>query len=295
MTSDAYSHFGTVAIVGKPNAGKSTLFNRLLGASVSVVTRKAQTTQSRVIGVVHDKPYQYVMFDTPGVKTRIKHRHLGHLNRVAKQSTYEADCALFLVSGQSWNEDDEEALGLLEDFKGPVIGVVNKMDHLSDQASINRVVDHLREKRDFHQIITISARHGTHVDVLKHELRSLIPKAYALYSEDQMTTHTEAFLCTEILRAKILEHCHEEIPYVSVVTLDLFEHQPKWLAMHAVIWVKSASQKPVIIGKQGALLKRIGMAAREQMQKLLKTKVVLKTWVKVGDPELEDLSGEVDF
>ena len=217
------------------------------------------------------------------------------MNKLAKQATYEADAALFMVAGSSWQEDDDEALSVLQDYDGPVIAVINKIDRLPAGKSHEAIAQKLLERYPFTKVITLSAKTGAHCAVLAQEIQALLPESSALYSTDQITTHTESFMSTEILRAKILEYLHEEIPYVCTITLDKFEQKEQWTEIHAVIWVRNASQKPVVIGKKGAMLKRIGIEARQAMESLLSKKVVLKTWVKVGVAPEEEGSEDISF
>ena len=280
------NRFGYCAIIGRPNAGKSTTFNALLGHSISIVTRKAQTTQTEVMGVVTDLPYQYVMLDTPGVQCRLKRRT--KLNRVAVKTVVEADLAIFMVSGSQWTEDDQAALRILSDFEGPVIGCVNKLDKLRQRPDLlDKTIDRLRDAYDFHEIITISARESQHVDILHQEICALLPAGEAGYPIETVTSHSDHFIIQEMVRAKVLELLHEEIPYDISVTIDLIKEVDAKQHIYVTLWVKSATQKGVVIGKGGQKLKQIGSQARQLIERHLQAPVVLKTWVKVGTPSAD--------
>lgn len=275
--------FGYCAIIGRPNVGKSTIFNALLGHSVSIVTRKAQTTQTEIMGVVTEPPYQYVMLDTPGVQCRLKRRT--KLNRVAAKSIFEADVALFVVAGSQWNDDDAAALQILQDFDGPVIACVNKLDKLSNMPEkLTRSVHDLQARYSFEKVITLSALRGLHIDLLQQEICSYLPAGDGQYAIDTVTKHDEKFLIQEMVRAKLLEFLHEEIPYNLSVTVDLIKEVKNIRHIYVTIWVSSSTQKAVVIGKGGSKLKKIGQQARLMMEKKFQQSVFLKSWVKVGEP-----------
>jgi GTP-binding protein Era len=279
------NRYGYCAIIGRPNVGKSTTFNALLGHSISVVTRKAQTTQTEIMGVVTDIPCQYVMLDTPGVQCRLKRRT--KLNRVAAKTIFEADLAIFMVAGSQWTEDDEAALRILKDFDGPVIGCINKIDKLRhDPNKLMPSVERLREVYAFHKIITLSASKNQHIDLLHREICDLLPSGEAGYDVETITSHSEAFVIQEIVRAKALELLHEEIPYDLVVTVDMIKMVKDKRHIYVTLWVKSATQKAVVIGKGGQKLKQIGWQARLQMEAHFQEPLFLKTWVKVGEPDV---------
>ena len=278
------THFGYCAIIGRPNVGKSTVFNALLGHSISIVTRKAQTTQTEIMGVVTDIPHQYVMLDTPGVQCRLKRRT--QLNRVAAKSVFEADLAIFMVAGSQWNDNDMAALDILREFDGPVIGCVNKMDKLANQPEkIQASIDRLREHYEFRQIMTLSATRNQHVDILHREICGFLPTGEAGYDVDLVTSHDDDFLIQEMVRAKALELLHEEIPYDMAVSVDLMKTVEGKRHIYVTLWVRSSTQKAVVIGKGGQKIKQIGQQSRLQMEALFTEPIVLKTWVKVGSPD----------
>ena len=289
MQENRDSRFGTVALVGRPNVGKSTLFNALLGYSLSVVTRKAQTTQTRIMGIVSDQATQYVLYDTPGVQQRFVKRRFQSLNRIANQAAFEADLALFVCGGLTWHEDDDKALEALRDFAGPCFCVINKWDQFAQKVTKQQeFVDFLRSKNIFTQILLISAKDGMGVDVLHQEILAALPVGAKQYDADLLTEHSESFVLAEILRGQCLAFVHEEIPYQCVIEIESLEDQGPHIHVRAIIWVPSSAKKTVIIGKAGSKLEQIGHAARLEMADFLDRKVVLKTWVKVGRPNTAD-------
>lgn len=284
MNQDVVNRYGYCAIIGRPNVGKSTTFNALLGHSISIVTRKAQTTQTEIMGVVTDLPYQYVMLDTPGVQCRLKRRT--KLNRVAAKTVVEADLAIFMVSGSQWTDDDTAALNILKDFDGPVIGCINKVDKLHHRPDkLDESIERLRGAFPFHKIVTLSARQSLHVDILHREICQLLPSGEAGYPVETVTSHSDHFIIQEMVRAKALELLHEEIPYEIAVTVDLTKVVDETQHIYVTLWVRSSTQKGVVIGKGGQKLKQIGMQARAMIERHVKAPVVLKTWVKVGEPD----------
>ena len=284
INQGAVNRYGYCAIIGRPNVGKSTTFNALLGHSISIVTRKAQTTQTEIMGVVTDLPYQYVMLDTPGVQCRLKRRT--KLNRVAAKTVVEADLAIFMVSGSQWTDDDTAALNILKDFDGPVIGRVNKMDKLRQRPDqLEQAIDRLRDAYSFHNIVTLSARQSQHVDILHQEICALLPSGEPGYPVETVTSHSDHFIIQEMVRAKVLELLHEEIPYEIAVTVDLTKEVEGKQHIYVTLWVRSSTQKGVVIGKGGQRLKQIGMQARAMIEQHFDAPVVLKTWVKVGVPD----------
>ncbi|MEC8978016.1 MAG: GTPase Era [Pseudomonadota bacterium] len=282
----ADEYFGYVAIIGRPNVGKSTMFNALLGRSISIVTRKAQTTQSKIMGVVTTPPYQYVMLDTPGVQTRLQQRQYGKLNKIAKQAAYEADAAIFMVEGLKWRSDDAEALKTLEGFTGPVIAVVNKYDRYTKKMhDVQAYVDQLQTHYAFEKVVLASAEQALHMDLVQDAICEMLPEGAFLYPVASLTSHSDDFILAEILRSKLLMLLHEEVPYMAKTEIEIREDKGKHWLIYANIWVPSSSKKAMVIGKRGEKLKQIGIQARSAMRAYLQKEVVLKTWVKIGDPD----------
>ena len=288
MTENKSKRFGYCALVGRPNVGKSTLFNALLGHSLSVVTRKAQTTQSRVMGIVTEDQAQYVLLDTPGVQQKFVKRRFQSLNRIANQAAFEADVAIFVTGGLSWHEDDSRALSALKDFNGPCYCVVNKWDQFAQKTDKQTAfIQMLQDKGCFTNIILASAKEDLSVNVIHEMIIDALPEGDKQYDEHMLTEHSEAFVLSEILRAQCLSFLHEEIPYHCVTEIESLEDCGTHWHVQAVIWVPTSAKKMVIIGKQGKKLESIGQAARLEMEAFMEKKVVLKTWIKVGTPKTD--------
>jgi len=277
------THMGWLAVIGRPNVGKSTLFNALLGRSLSIVTRKAQTTQSRIMGVVTTAPHQYVLLDTPGVQNRLKQRRFAKLNRVAEQATYEADVALFVVDCLQWRADDMVALETLSEFKGPCIAVMNKYDRCAHKVeALARYREQLQQRYEFASLIMLSAQAGYNMELLHTLITEYLPKGEAMYAGDEITSHSIEFVLAEILRSKLLLLLHEEVPYNCQTQVEQMQDEGKHWLIHAVIWVPTSAKKAVVIGKGGQKLQQIAQQARLAMAAYLAKPVVLKSWVKVG-------------
>lgn len=278
---------GMVAIVGPPNAGKSTLMNYFLGQKISIVTPKPQTTRNRIAGIVSEKDYQIVFLDTPGL-----HRSRETLNtemvRVAMDSLVEVDLVLFLVDvslplpEKMKEEKREELTSYFQQMKSPAILVLNKIDQI-DRKLLLPMIDAYAQLYPFKAVIPISALSGDGVEELKHEILALLPMGPRLFPEDIPTDATERFLCAEIIREKVFLLTGQEIPYSTAVLIESFkdDESKNLITIHATIVVERNSQKGMVIGKGGEKLKSIGTSARKDIEQLLGGKVLLKLWVKV--------------
>ena len=281
---------GMVAIVGPPNAGKSTLLNGLLGQKISIVTPKPQTTRNRIIGILNDPSYQIVMLDTPGLHKGGKPLNL-EMVKIAVASLSEVDAILFLVDvSQPAPEKQMKAVEYLEGAASPVILVLNKID-LLQKDQLLPIIEVYRNIYPFTAIVPISALTNNGTDVLLQELVDLMPKGPKLYPEDIPTDATERFIVAEIIREKIFLLTGQEIPYSAAVVIDSFkeEEERSLVTIHATIVVEKSSQKAIIIGKKGLKLQQIGKNSRLDMEKLLAQRVLLKLWVKVHKNWTKDM------
>ena len=281
---------GMVAIVGPPNAGKSTLLNGLLGQKISIVTPKPQTTRNRIIGILNDPSYQIVMLDTPGLHKAGKPLNL-EMVKIAVASLSEVDAILFLVDvSQPAPEKQMKAVEYLEGAASPVILVLNKID-LLQKDQLLPIIEVYRNIYPFTAIVPISALTNNGTDVLLQELVDLMPKGPKLYPEDIPTDATERFIVAEIIREKIFLLTGQEIPYSAAVVIDSFkeEEERSLVTIHATIVVEKSSQKAIIIGKKGLKLQQIGKNSRLDMEKLLAQRVLLKLWVKVHKNWTKDM------
>ncbi len=274
---------GMVAIVGPPNAGKSTLMNRLLGQKISIVTPKAQTTRNRIHGVVNGEGYQMVLVDTPGLHTPDQPLNR-EMVRVALESLAEVDVILFLLDASLLVKDpkgkEESLRGYLDSRDAPVFLVLNKIDRI-DRQRLLPVMQRYADIFPFQAIVPVSAKSAENISVLVDEICKLLPVGPPYFAEDIPTDASERFLVGEIIREKVFLLTGQEIPYSTAVVVDSFVEEGELITIHASIVLEKASQKGIVIGKGGRKLKNIGIAAREDIEKLVGARVVLKLWVKI--------------
>jgi GTPase len=272
---------GFVAIIGAPNAGKSTLLNQVLGQKISITSKKPQTTRDRILGIVNRPGAQMVFVDTPGI-----HKSHTLLNQrivdQALQAVEDVDLILFMVDAASRNHAAEnQIIARLHQVKKPVILALNKID-IADRQIVFKQVESFSPLFDFAAVVPVSARQNIQVDRLMDEVEKHLPQGPQLFPEETFTDVSEKFLVKEIIREKVFRLTGMEIPYSSAVTVDAFEVEKKLIVIHASIHVVRNSQKGIIIGKKGVMLSRIGTRARLDMEKMLGTKVLLKLFVKVS-------------
>ncbi len=271
---------GFVAIIGPPNAGKSTLLNQVLGQKISITSKKPQTTRDRILGIVNRPGSQIIFVDTPGI-----HKSTSLLNKrivdQALQAVADVDLILFMVDAVSRNfSAEKQIIAQLHKVEKPVILALNKVD-AAKKADLFTLVEKLTPVFDFKAVIPISARQNIQVAQLMDEVEKNLPRGPRLYPEDTFTDVSEKFMVKEIIREKVFRLTGMEIPYSSAVTVDAFDVEKKLIVIHASIHVVRSSQKGIIIGKKGAMLSNIGSRARIDMEKMLGKKVLLKLFVKV--------------
>jgi GTP-binding protein Era len=281
-------HAGAVALVGRPNVGKSTLLNRLVGCRVAATADKPQTTRHRIQGIVSGKDHQIVFVDTPGL-----HRRSGStLNRVLNLATRaaleEVDVVVMLVEAGEWRDGDDYVIDVLEAVPTPVLLAVNKVDRLADKSDLLAYIDSVRARREFAEIIPISAQRGTNLDRLETQIVTRLPLGPPIYPEDQITDRPMRFIAAELIREQAMRLLRQEVPYAVAVEVEAYEEQPDIVRIGAILWVERDAQKAIVIGKGGSMLKRIGTRARESLESVLETKVFLKLWVKVSDNWQDD-------
>ncbi len=276
---------GYVAIIGRPNVGKSTLINNVLGQKLCITSRRPQTTRHRILGIKTTKTSQLIYVDTPGLHPDNKRAMNRYLNRAAAGSIGGVDVILFLIEGLVWTDDDALVLDRLRSHaQAPVILVINKVDKLEDKGELLPQIEKLSVEFEFAGIVPISARRGQNVDTLEKTVLKFMPEGELIYPEEQFTDRSSRFLASELVREKLFRHLGQELPYSLTVEIEEFDEQdPKMLRIGAVIYVERAGQKGIVIGKGGELLKSIGKEARIEMQSLFDTKVFLRLWVKVRD------------
>lgn len=272
---------GFVAIIGRPNVGKSTLMNQVIGQKIAIMSDKPQTTRNKIHGVYTTNDSQVVFLDTPGIHKR--QSKLGdYMNQTALGTLGEVEAALFLVdASEGIGGGDRYIAEQLKKIKTPVILVLNKIDKI-DPPALLPLIEQYRKLHDFAEIVPISAKLGSNVDTLLDQIQRYLPPGPQYYPEDQITDHPEQFVCAELIREKILHMTREEVPHSIAVTIeDMRVEDNGTVYISAVIFVERDSQKGIIIGKQGALLKEVGRQARQDIQRLLGSKIFLELWVKV--------------
>jgi len=279
---------GFVALVGRPNVGKSTILNRLVGQKISITSRRPQTTRHRILGIKTDKHQQIVFVDTPGLHAKQPRAMNRYLNRAAVDILADVDVVVFVVDATRWQDDDDWVLEKLKNLSCPVIAAVNKVDRLGDKAALLPQLQMLADKHAFAEIIPLSAKTGDQLQTLEAAVRQRLPESPPFYAEDQVTDRSERFLAAELVREKLFRKLGEEVPYGLTVEIERFKEENKVLHIYALIWVEKASQKPIVIGNKGQLLKDVGREARQDMQQAFGQKVFLQLWVKVKEGWADD-------
>ena len=271
---------GTVAIVGRPNVGKSTLLNHIVGAHVAITSRKAQTTRHRIQGIFTDRGSQFIFVDTPGYQTEHTNALNREMNRTVGQVANEVDVVVLVIDAAGWDERDLPVLKLLPGGV-PVILALNKVDRVKDRERVARTLAEAQAKRDFAAYVPISAEKGTQVRGLLHEIRKHLPEGPPHYEADEITDRPERFLAAELVRERIFRLLGDELPYSIAVDVERFEQEGNLRRIACVIYVDRQSHKAIVIGEKGATLKRIGTEARHAMEALFGSKVFLETHVRV--------------
>ncbi len=279
--SESPVNVGYIAIVGRPNVGKSTLLNHLVGQKVSITSRKAQTTRHRITGIRTDADTQYIFVDTPGFQMQHKSALNRVMNRTVTQALSDVDVVLFVVEALHFDERDEKVLALLP-REQPVLLVLNKIDRVEDKGKLLPFIEKMSALFPFAASVPLSARKGgKQLDELLVEIRRHLPEGTAVYGEDEITDRSERFLAAEIVREKVFRLSGDEVPYAVSVEIEKFETVGNLRRIFAAIIVDRESQKPILIGNKGERLKEIGTQARKDMEKLFDSKVYLEIWVKV--------------
>jgi GTP-binding protein Era len=278
---------GYIAIVGRPNVGKSTLLNHLIGQKISITSRKAQTTRHRIVGIRTDADAQYVFVDTPGFQMQHQNVLNRVMNRTVTQSLSDVDVALFVIEAMRFDARDEKVLALLPRNQ-PVVLVINKTDKVSDKATLLPFIEKVSAAFPFAAIIPVSAKRDAQLPELVQEIRRHLQEGEPIYGEDEITDRSERFLAAEIVREKVFRLLGDEIPYSISVEIEKFETVGDLRRVYAAIIVDRDSQKPILIGKKGEKLKEIGTQARKDMEELFGLKVYLEVWVKVKSGWADD-------
>ena len=281
----ATSRCGYVAIVGRPNVGKSTLLNHLLGQKLSITSRRPQTTRHQVLGIKTEQGVQTVYVDTPGMHKVQKKAINRYMNKAASSALAGIDAIVFVVDRLTWTEEDQMVLDKVQGAHCPVILAVNKVDKIQDKGQLIPHLEMLSAKMHFHTVVPTSAQHGHNLKQLEELINQLIPEGVHHFPEDQLTDRSSRFLAAELVREKVMRQLGDELPYEVTVEIEEFkqEMRPKGplLTISALILVERGGQKAIVIGERGTRLKKIGQEARKDMEQLFDAKVMLNLWVKV--------------
>ena len=272
---------GFVALIGRPNVGKSTLMNHLLKQKISITSRKPQTTRHRILGINTTEAGQAIYMDTPGMHNNESKALNRYLNRTAETTLLGVDVIVWLIDGLSWHEYDEVIFKKLEQAGLPVILAVNKVDKFKDKDEILAFFAEAQHKFPFEHLVPISALKRTNLDELENLIMQLLPEQNLIYPEDQITDRPERFLAAEIIREKLTRRLGDEVPYALTVEMERYEEHENLTKIYAIIWVERLGQKTIVIGKDGEMLKSVGTDARIDIEKLIDQKVYLQLWVKV--------------
>jgi GTP-binding protein Era len=279
---------GYVALVGRPNVGKSTLLNRLLGQKISITSPKPQTTRHQILGIKTLSHAQIIYVDTPGLHRHARKALNRVLNQAASSALIDVDVVVFLVDALRWTEEDEQVLDKLRRAGVPVFLAVNKIDRVHSKSELLPVLQSLSKKFDYAGVIPISARTGDNLDALEGLVLEHLPVSPPLFPEDQVTDRSERFLAGELIREKLFRRLGKELPYGVTVEIEKFFEADTILRINGLIWVERASHKKIVIGRHGSMLKAVGREARVDMEEMFGKKVYLELWVKVKEGWADD-------
>jgi len=281
MTDRNNFRSGFVAITGRPNAGKSTLLNRIVGKKIAITSSRPQTTRNRIVGVANGSGWQIAFVDTPGIHEPRSRQLNKIINRNAINSARSVDVNVLMITADGWRSEDEHVLKIVTAMDIPTVLLINKIDKLKSKELLLPLLAESSEKHDFSALIPVSASSGNGVSQLIDELVSMLPEAEKMYPDGQLTEQSDRFLLSEFLREQLFRQLGDELPYASAVTIDeLVEKDNTW-HINATIWVESTGHKPIVIGKGGQRLKQIGSYSRKTMEQHLGQQVYLEVWVKV--------------
>lgn len=277
------SKYGVVAIAGRPNVGKSTLMNHLVGFKVSATANKPQTTRHNIRGILSEGDCQIVFLDTPGIHYGSKSLLNKTINLQAIAALEEVDAVIMLVEAERWLDEDSLVLERLQHLTCPVFLVANKVDRIKQKSSLLAWLQAVAAKREFKAIFPLSATKGINTEALKQALVAVMPEGEWAYAEDEVTDQSTRFICAELIREQLMIYLHQELPYSTAVELEKFTSRAELTEIHATIWVSRDNQKGIIIGHKGETLKRIGSSARIALESFLEGKVLLRLWVRVEE------------
>ena len=279
--TDTATRCGYVAIVGRPNVGKSTLLNHILGQKLAITSRKPQTTRHNMLGIKTEGEVQAVYVDTPGLHKHNDKALNRYMNRSASTALKDVDVVVFVVDRTRWTDEDQMVLEKVQYVKCPILLAVNKADRLEDKSELLPHLEWLATQLPQAEVVPISALHGQNLDTLERLVGERLPESEHFYPEDQLTDRSSRFLAAELIREKIMRQLGAELPYQITVEIEEFKQEGRILHIHGLILVERDGQKKIIIGDKGERIKRIGQDARRDMETLFDSKVMLNLWVKV--------------
>ncbi|UAY77875.1 GTPase Era [Pasteurella canis] len=283
------TYCGFIAIVGRPNVGKSTLLNKILGQKISITSRKAQTTRHRIVGIHTEGAYQAIYVDTPGLHIEEKRAINRLMNRAASSAIGDVDLIIFVVDGTHWTEDDEMVLNKLRATKTPVVLAINKIDNIKNKEDMLPFITDLTAKFDFTHVVPISAEKGKNVDELEKIVRNSLREGEHHFPEEYVTDRSQRFMASEIIREKLMRFTGDELPYSVTVEIEQFKlNERGTYEINGLILVERDGQKKMVIGNKGQKIKQIGIEARADMERLFDNKVHLELWVKVKSGWADD-------
>lgn len=272
---------GLVAIVGRPNVGKSTLLNHILEQKISITSRKPQTTRHRILGIKTDARVQCIYVDTPGMHKSVNRVMNRKMNSTVSEVLDDVDLVVFMTDRTIFNEEDEMVLERLQRSRVPVLLVINKCDLVKDKDRLLPHIERLSRRYPFAEIIPTSVLRSHNMDAVERSVRDNLPEGPFLFPEDQVTDRSQRFLAAEMIREKVTRQLGDELPYDTAVEIEQFSEDERLVQIHGLVLVDKPGQKQIIIGRGGERLKRIGMAARKDMEQAFEKKVMLHLWVKV--------------
>lgn len=279
---------GMVAVIGRPNVGKSTLVNALVGTDVSIVSARPQTTRHRILGIATDARGQLVLVDTPGLHRARGNAMSRYLNRAARGAVAEVHAAALVVAAGRWNDEDSLAYAALSEAGLPVVLVINKVDQTRDKSTLLPFIAANTAERTFAAVHPVSALKRTGLDALRADLLALMPESEPLFAEDQITDRSERFLAGELVREQLMRRLGDEVPYAATTEVERFQEDGDMLRIAVVIWLERENHKPIVIGRSGERIKAIAAQARMAMERLFGRRVFLEVWCKVREGWADD-------
>ncbi len=276
-------HSGFVAILGRPNVGKSTLLNQILQYHLSITSHKPQTTRHRILGVKNTANTQVIYLDTPGLQQNFKQALHRYMNKTARAAVNDVDAVIFVIEANVWKAEDDYVLATLQNITIPIILVINKIDTIKDKVVLLPFLEKVNSKHSFHKVIPLSAKKNIQVSTLEESITPLLKTDFAYFDIQQITDRSDRFIAAELIREQLIRFLGQELPYATTVEIEKFEETESIIRIAAVIWVERQQQKSIVIGKKGQRLKEIGTNARLAMERLYAIKVYINVWVKVKE------------